>query len=103
MSASSENPFVRIDEHGVMRVGASRVMLDSVVTGFHQGFSPESFQQQYPALSLREVDGAITYYLGHREEVAANLTRQSKVWQQAKESFVSREILAIQRLRVRST
>jgi uncharacterized protein (DUF433 family) len=99
MSPASDNQFVNIDEHGVLRVGATRVMLDSVVAGFHQGLSPESIQQQYPALTLQEVYGAITYYLGHREEVADYLTRQSKVWQQAKDNFASRESSDIRRLR----
>ncbi len=62
--------YVRTDEHGVMRVGGSGVMLDSVVARFQQGHSPETIQQQYPALSLEEVYGALTWYLAHAEEVA---------------------------------
>ena len=46
-----ENQYVHVDEHGVMRVGNSRVMLDAVVAGFVQGYSPETIQRQFPALS----------------------------------------------------
>jgi uncharacterized protein (DUF433 family) len=72
--------YVRVDEHGVMRIGNSRVMLDSVVLAFEQGHSPETIRQQYPALTLEEVYGAITYYLAHPEEVREYLRRQGQVW-----------------------
>jgi uncharacterized protein (DUF433 family) len=58
---NEEKQYVRLDEHGAMRIGNSRVMLDSIVAGFEQGHSPETLQQQYPTLSLEEVYGAITY------------------------------------------
>lgn len=43
-------PYVRADEYGVMRIGDSRVMLDSVVASFQQGHSPETIQQPVPCL-----------------------------------------------------
>jgi len=60
--------YVITDEQGVMRAGKSRVMLDSIIAGFEQGHSPETIQQQYPALSLEEVYGAIAWYLAHISE-----------------------------------
>lgn len=77
---SDNSTYVRTDEHGVMRVGETRVMLDSVVAGFDRGFSAETIQEQYPALSLEEVYGAIAFYLGHREQVEAYLQEQQQVW-----------------------
>jgi hypothetical protein len=58
--AMYEKQYVRVDEQGVMRVGTTRVMLDALVAGFEQGHAPETIQQQFPALSLEEVYGAIT-------------------------------------------
>jgi uncharacterized protein (DUF433 family) len=78
---NEESRYVRVDEHGVMRIGNSRVMLDSIVAGFAQGHSPETLQQQYPALSLEEVYGAITYDLAHTDEVHAYLKRQDELWE----------------------
>jgi uncharacterized protein (DUF433 family) len=52
---------VTIDEHGVMRVGATHVMLDSVLASFHAGSTAETIAQEYPSLSLEEVYGAIAY------------------------------------------
>jgi hypothetical protein len=40
------SPDVRVDEHGVMRIEHSRVMLDTIVAGFEQGHSPGTLQQQ---------------------------------------------------------
>ena len=76
-----EKHYVRVDEHGVMRVGTTRVMLDALVVGFEQGHSPETIQQQFPALSLEEVYGAITYYLSHRDDVQAYLKQQEALWE----------------------
>jgi len=56
--------YIREDEHSVKRVGKTRVMLDSVVAAFQQGHSAETIAQQYPALTLEEIYGAIAYYLG---------------------------------------
>lgn len=68
--------YVRTDEHGVMRVAETRVSLDSVVIPFQNGDSPESIRSQYPSLTLEQVYGAITYYLGHKAEVDEYLRRQ---------------------------
>lgn len=35
--AMREKQYVRVDEHGVMRIGTTRVMLDALVAGFEQG------------------------------------------------------------------
>src|SRR5260370_41441200 len=83
VSVESKN-YVRVDPHGVCRVGETRVMLDSVVAAFHQGHSPETIQQQYPALSLEAVYGSIAYYLAHAVEVDSYLKRQDAEWEKAR-------------------
>ena len=72
--------YVRTDEHGVMRVGGTHVMLDSVLAVFEQGHSPESIRSQYPSLTLEQVYGSITYYLANRPEVEEYLRRQNALW-----------------------
>jgi uncharacterized protein (DUF433 family) len=91
--------YVRVDEAGVLRVGATRVMLDSVVAAFQQGHSPETIRQQYPALSLEEVYGAVTYYLAHLDEVHAYLRRQDAVWQELQARSAERPNPVLERLR----
>jgi uncharacterized protein (DUF433 family) len=91
--------YVREDEFGVLRVGNSRVMLDSVVAGFRQGHSAETIAQQYPALSLEDVYGAIAYYLANQAEIDQYLRRQDDVWKQAREKANAVTSPVIQRLR----
>ena len=80
MSISLE--YVQLDEHGVLRVGSNRVMLDSVLAAWGQGHSPESIRSQYPSLSLEEVYGAIAWSLAHPDEVNAYLKSQDQAWKQ---------------------
>ena len=96
---TEERLYMRVDEHGAMRIGNSRVMLDSIVAGFEQGHSPETLQQQYPALSLEEVYGAITYYLAHTDEVHAYLKRQDELWEAWRARSASQSSPVVERLR----
>ena len=57
------------DQAGVMRVGETRVSLDSVIFAFNDGSTPEEIVQQYTTLSLADVYAVISYYLQHTEEV----------------------------------
>lgn len=91
--------YVMTDEHGVMRVGHTRVMLDSVLASFHEGCSAETIAQQYPALSLEEIYGAIAFYLGHRDAVDAYLVRQDEVWRRERAAAEKSASPVVARLR----
>ena len=56
----------------------SRVSLDSIVYGFLNGESPETIQSHFPTLSLEQVYGAITFYLGNKEEVERDIIERSR-------------------------
>jgi uncharacterized protein (DUF433 family) len=60
---------LRVDEHGVIRVGDSQVLLDIVIREFNNGAEPEAIAHGFPTLNLADVYGAIAYYLRHRTEV----------------------------------
>jgi uncharacterized protein (DUF433 family) len=60
---------LRVDEHGVIRVGDSQVLLDIVIREFNNGAEPEAIAQGYPTLHLADVYGVIAYYLRHRKEI----------------------------------
>ncbi len=60
---------LRVDEHGVIRVGDSQVLLDIVIREFHNGAEPETIAHGYPTLNLADVYGVIAYYLRHRKEI----------------------------------
>jgi len=78
MSLVIEAPPVplRVDEHGVLRVGETRVPLDTVVYAFNQGASPEEIVLSYTTLALTDVYAVITYYLHNRAEVDAYLLQR---------------------------
>jgi len=65
-------------EAGVIRIGNTRVSLDSVIIAFNQGSAPEQIVYDYDSLSLSEVYAAISYYLQHREEVDSYLDARAK-------------------------
>lgn len=91
--------YVRTDDNGVMRVAGTHVMLDSVIASFDQGHSAEAIRSHYPALTLEQVYGAITYYLAHREEVEAYLRRQDAEWARWRAVAEQRRGAVIDRLR----
>lgn len=91
--------YVRNDEHGVKRVGQTRVMLESVIAPFNQGHSAETIVQQYPSLTLEEVYGTITYYLANKAEVDQYLQHQDEVWKQARDKSGQAANSVVARLR----
>ena len=66
------------DADGVVRVGNTRVTLDTVITAFREGATPETITQQYPSLALADVYAVIGYYLNHRPEIHAYLQQREQ-------------------------
>ncbi|MDW8320124.1 MAG: DUF433 domain-containing protein [Armatimonadota bacterium] len=64
------------DSDGVIRVGGTRVTLDTVISAFLDGATAEEIVYQYPALELADVYAVIAYYLRHRDEVDVYLQRR---------------------------
>jgi uncharacterized protein (DUF433 family) len=63
-----QNDYVQIVE-GAYRIGDTRVSLDSLVYLFREGMSAESMVENYPALTLEQVHGALAFYLGNQKEI----------------------------------
>ena len=61
------------DADGVVRVGKTRVTLDTVVAAFGEGMTAEGIAEQYPSLRLADIYSVIAYYLDHSDEVEAYL------------------------------
>ena len=65
-------------EDGTIRIGSTRVTLDTVVEAFREGLTAEGIVSQYPTLRLADVYLIIGYVLDHTDEVDAYLReRQS--------------------------
>lgn len=69
MSLSLTTVPLSTDDAGVLRVGDTRVSLDSVIFAFKDGATSEEIVQQYPVLNLPDVYAVISYYLQHPAEV----------------------------------
>ena len=87
MSLVIEAPPVplRTDERGVLRVGKTRVPLDTIVYAFNQGASAEEIVLSYPTLDLGDVYSVVNYYLHNRTEVDAYLSQREAEAGQIKE------------------
>src|SRR4029079_13116693 len=62
---------LRTDADGVLRVGNTRVRLETVLSSFANGVSAEEILLKYPSLNLTDIYSVITYYLWHQEEIDA--------------------------------
>lgn len=77
MTISAEVVPLR-EEAGVIRVAGTRVTLDTIISVFNAGATPEEIAQRYPTLQLADVYAVIGYYLHHRGEVDAYLRERER-------------------------
>ncbi|HSF39416.1 MAG TPA: DUF433 domain-containing protein [Thermoanaerobaculia bacterium] len=61
------------DAHGALRIARTRVTLDTVLSLYRAGATPEEISDDFPSLELADIFAVITYYLRHRPEVEAYL------------------------------
>lgn len=66
------------DVDGAVRVGNTRVTLDTIVMAFAQGATAEEIAQQYSSLQLADIYAVIAYYLRHRSAVEAYLGHRAQ-------------------------
>ncbi len=77
-------------EDGVIRVGQTRVRLDTVVYAFNEGYTAEEIVSQYPALTLSDVYAVIAYYLGNRAAVDEYIAQRAELAQAIRREIESR-------------
>lgn len=58
-----------VDEHGDVRVGNSRVLLDVILGDYQNGQTAEEIADGYDTITLADVHGVLAYYHRHKEEV----------------------------------
>lgn len=76
---------IETDAGGLIRVGSTRVTLDTVVAAFDSGATAEEIVQQYPSLTLADVYWVIAYYLRHESKVRAYRAERQRKAAQARE------------------
>jgi uncharacterized protein (DUF433 family) len=80
----AEPPPFALDGDGVLRVGGTRVRLETILEAFHRGCSAEEILLKYSSLNLTDIYATITYYLWHREEVDTYVRERSKLIEQTR-------------------
>ena len=83
-------PPLRTEADGTVRVGGSRVTLDTVIHAFNDGASLEAIVDMYPSLSLIDVYAVVTYYLWNGDAVDAYLAEQQSRGAEIRASIESR-------------
>lgn len=69
---------LRTDEAGVVRIGNTRVSLDSVVYDYMNGATAEQIAFDFSTLELADIHAVIAWYLRHRLEVEQYLSEQQQ-------------------------
>ncbi len=91
--------IVRRVEGGTLRVGNTRVSLDSVVYSFNRGETPAEIQYAFDSLTLAEIHGAISYYLHNKAAVDKYLAKRAAEFERkrlenlARPNHITREML----------
>lgn len=84
-------PPLRTEEGGTIRVGDTRVTLDTVIGAYHNGCSAEEIVLKYPTLNITDVYAVLTYYRWYSEPIEAYLTERRQqsthIQQQIEEQF----------------
>lgn len=78
---------LREDEGGTIRVGGTRVTLESVIADFHRDATPEEIVHDFPVLKAADVYLVIGYYLANRAEVDAYIQRQHEEGQRLRQEW----------------
>lgn len=69
---------LRTDEHGAIRIGKTRVLLELVIHAYYMGETPEGIVDSYPSLTTADVYAVIGYYLANREEIDAYVRQRDQ-------------------------
>lgn len=78
LSLITEPLPLQLNPDGVVRVGETRITLDTVVAAFNQGSTAEEIVFQYSSLQLADVYAVIGYYLRHQQDVEAYLHQRQQ-------------------------
>ena len=84
LAAVAEKIPIETDKDGVIRVGNTRVTLETLVTAFNSGSTAEEIVYQFPVLNLADVYAVITYYLRNRDTVEKYLNKRKQLAEQVK-------------------
>lgn len=76
LSLVAEPLPLSMDAHGTVRVGGTRLTLETVLELFKHGALPNEIVSALPGLELADIHAVIAYYLRHQADVDAYLRDQ---------------------------
>lgn len=74
----------------MIRVGGTRVPLETVVSAFDAGATPEEIAQDFPVLRLDDIYAVLTCYLRHPAEVRDYLERRQALASEMRQKWETR-------------
>lgn len=83
-------PPIARDTDNVFRIAGTRVRLETVLTAFQQGSTPEAIAYKYPVLRLADIYAVLTYYLQHQDEVEAYFAERRQRIDEAEREIAAR-------------
>ena|SRR5260221_4576026 len=78
---------LRTDDDGVIRVGKTRVTLETIIARHQAGDSPEDIHKGFPTVALGDIYAVIAYYLSHREAVDEYIRRVEQEGEKIRHKF----------------
>jgi uncharacterized protein (DUF433 family) len=79
------------DANGVVRVGGTRVPIDTVIAAYNMGSSVEEIVWQFPVLQLADVHAVIGYYLRNQTIVDAYLKQRALAADRVRQEIETRQ------------
>ena len=76
-------------DNGSIRVGGTRVTLDTVIARFQVGDTPEEIQSGFPSLTIEQVNATIDWYLNHKAEADQYLEEGEREAQKIRQQIES--------------
>lgn len=78
---------LQLTEDGTIRIGGSRVSLESIVYHYNLGASAEQIAQKFPSLDLADIYATFSYIINNKEEVEKYLQQQETEGDEAQRRF----------------
>lgn len=101
LTLAQTTPLVQ-EADGTVRISGSRITFETLVGAYEKGATAEQIQDSFPSLSLRQIYGAIAYYLEHEAEVKTYLRNRRDEAESLRREIESHQDTAGFRARVRA-
>ncbi|MDQ3684109.1 MAG: DUF433 domain-containing protein [Acidobacteriota bacterium] len=101
LTLTQTTPLVQ-EADGTVRISGSRITFETISGAYEKGATAEQIQDSFPSLSLRQIYGAIAYYLEHEAEVKTYLQIRRAEAEATRREIESQQDTAGFRARVRT-